>query len=231
MLPDGVPWQCEFCQGESRKPRASALSRRCTSNALPHRCRDALTSVRAAELAGRQAEKGALAKRARAALDEQGPAYAALIAIKECFAVKEVYGVSFVDLSIYERDEKALRVGVDEDAFEHCYLIRGGFGDDKSDALLPGTRWVKLRELLENVSSATQLSLLSEFDKSIEAKLVAARRLAQEELDEQQQIRFLLSRLHPCAPVLCSQTMLPSCRSLFSVVCRRAQPSALPCSH
>ena len=124
MLPDGVPWQCEFCQGESRKPRASPQSRRCTSNALPHRCRDALTSARAAELAGRQAEKGALAKRARAALDEQGPAYAALIAIKECFAVKEVYGVSFFDLSIYERDEKALRVGVDEDAFEHCYLIR-----------------------------------------------------------------------------------------------------------
>ena len=50
---------------------------------------------------------------------------------------------------------------------------------------MPGTRWVKLRELLENVSSATQLSMLSKFDKSLEAKLVAARRLALEELDEQ----------------------------------------------
>ena len=178
-------WVCEFCNGTSGRPRASPGSRRCTSNALPHRCRDALVAARLKEQEELAVKKSGRAKRAREALEEQQqrPDFVAFISTKECFSIKEVMGISFINLEALSEGEQ--RGGVDAADYSHEYLVRGGFGDagDEKDALMPGTRWVALLELMENVPLG-QLALLEAFDLALAKEMAAARRLVQEERAE-----------------------------------------------
>ena len=145
---EAVPWVCEFCHGESGKPRASPGSRHCTSNKAPHKCREALAAARERERAELAAKKGARIKRVREVLEEQQhqPGLAALIASKDCLSIKEVLGVSFVNFEALSEGEQ--RGGVDSSDYCPEYLVRGGFGDagHDRDALVPGTRWVALAE-------------------------------------------------------------------------------------
>ena len=181
--PDG--WVCEFCNGASGKPRASSGSRRCTSNKVPHKCRDALATARQAEKEELAARKGGRAKRVREAFEEQRqqPGYAAIIGAKECFSIKEVLGVSCLNLDSLNEGEQ--RGGVDAADYCHEYLVRGGFGDDGDgkDALMPGTRWVALSELMENIPSA-ELALLEAFDAQLAREMAEARRHIREERAE-----------------------------------------------
>ena len=181
-----LAWVCEFCKGASGKPRASPGSRRCTSNAAPHHCRDALAAARVRDKEELAASKGARKKRAREALEEtqQMPGYAAIIAAKDCFAIKEVLGVSYINLESLSEGEQ--RGGVDASDYCHEYLVRGGFGDagDQKDALMPGTRWVSLADLIMNCSSATELTLLDGFDRKLAEDMATARRMMREEIAE-----------------------------------------------
>ena len=178
-------WVCEFCKGASGKPRASPGSRRCTSNAAPHKCREALAAARTREKEELATSKGVRLKRAREALVEQSqqPGYAAMIAAKECFSIKEVLGVSFINLEALGEGEQ--RGGVDPADYSPEYLVRGGFGDDGDgkDALMPGTRWVALSELMENTPSA-ELALLEAFDAQLAREMAEARRHIREERAE-----------------------------------------------
>ena len=178
-------WVCEFCKGASGKPRASPGSRRCTSNAAPHKCREALAAARTREKEELAISKGVRLKRAREALVEQSqqPGYAAIIAAKECFSIKEVLGVSFINLEALGEGEQ--RGGVDPADYSPEYLVRGGFGDagDERDALMPGTRWVSLTELMVNCSG-DQRALLSAFDSQLASEMSESRRLIQEDLRE-----------------------------------------------
>ena len=71
-------------------------------------------------------------------------------------------------------------------ATSRVYLVRGGFGDagNAEDALMPGTRWVGLAELMASDNSSTNCELLSAFDEQLAGEMRDARRLRQEELGE-----------------------------------------------
>ena len=152
---EAVPWVCEFCHGESGKPRASPGSRRCTSNKAPHKCREALAAARERERAELAAKKGARIKRVREVLEEQQhqPGLAALIASKDCLSIKEVLGVSFVNFEALSEGEQ--RGGVDSSDYCPEYYLGprrlGDAGDDR-DALIFGTRWVAM-DLMPNCCS------------------------------------------------------------------------------
>ena len=182
-FPDG--WVCEFCNGTSGRPRASPGSRRCTSNKAPYKCRDALAAARQTEKEELAARKSGRAKRVREVLDELQlrPGYAAFISSKECFFIHEVLGVSSVNLEALTEGEQ--RGGVDPADYCPEYLVRGGFGDagNEKDALMPGTRWVALLELMDNIPLG-QLALLEAFDSALAKEMAAARRLVQEERAE-----------------------------------------------
>ena len=184
MSDDAVeePWVCEFCKGLSGKPRASSRARSCTSNSKKFPCRNMLAAARDEEQEERG--RGARLKRARAAVEEQPAGFSALIAQKRCFKIYEVYGVSYFDLAAIAADDGLLRNGVDNDEREYQYLVRGGFGDHSKDALIPGTRWVVLRELYETCAMAN-LDLLEKFDKELVQEMKLAREEIMEELHKQ----------------------------------------------
>ena len=173
-------WKCEFCHGQSGKARASTNSRRCESNRKPWACRDALKLARQAEKD--EKEKQSPMKRGRCAMQAQSGAYAAIIATKKCFNITEVYGVCFFHLDSITEDDSQLRNGIHEDDAAHHYLVRGMFGDHKQDALIPGTRWVLLRELFE-CCRATNLEKLTAFDDALAQEM----KQAKEELVQQMQ--------------------------------------------
>ena len=173
-----APWSCVICQGASGKPRASPRSQRCTSNKKPWRCRDALTAVLEKERATLSHQMEVSSKRAREALEEQSSAYAAIILAKQCFAIDEVCGVCYFDCAKLcgPDGERKQRTGVEEAEYDYQYLIRGGFGDDRDDSLIPGTRWVSLTELFNNCSVA-DLDMLDAFDTANKERTSAARKL------------------------------------------------------
>jgi len=175
-----VAWVCEFCNGASGKPRASENSRRCTSNKKPWNCRDALTEARRREREA-QGQQGRM-KRARVQLQGQPSAYAAIIAEKNIYRIDEVYGVSFFDLDAI-REDNVLRNGIEADEREHQYLVRGLFGDSKDDAAkLPGTRWVKLRDIYKTCGVGVATSALEAFDASLVEEMKTARENVVEEI-------------------------------------------------
>ena len=47
-------------------------------------------------------------------------------------------------------DDRAKRAGCKADDNNIAYKVRGGFGADKDDELIPDTRWIKLSELVYN---------------------------------------------------------------------------------
>ena len=117
-------------------------------------------------------------RRAREALKEQSSAYAAIILAKQCFTIDEVCGVCYFDCAKLSGSdgERKQRTGVDEAEHDYQYLIRGGFGDDKYDSFIPGTRWVSLTELFNNCSVA-DLDMLDAFDTANKERTSVARKL------------------------------------------------------
>ena len=143
----------------------------------PWFCRDKLHALCVQEKAGKQR-----LKRARVEMQAQPAGYAAIIAAKQCFQIDEVHGVSFFDLASIANNDGLLRNGIQVDDHEHHYLVRGMFGDHKQDALIPGTRWVLLRELFE-CCRATNLEKLTAFDDALAQEM----KQAKEELVQQMQ--------------------------------------------
>ena len=64
-----------------------------------------------------------------------------------CFAVREVIGIDLC-VAASERQKRAGRP-LDDDNIS--YKVRGGFGEDEEDELIPDTRWVTLAELVANM--------------------------------------------------------------------------------
>ena len=93
-----------------------------------------------------------------------------------------MYVVSFFDLDAI-REDNVLRNGIEADAREHQYLVRGLFGDSKDDAAkLPGTRWVKLRDIYETCGVGAATSALEAFDASLVEEMKTARENVVEEI-------------------------------------------------
>ena len=40
-----------------------------------------------------------------------------------------------------------------------AYKVRGGFGEDKDDELIPETRWIRLSELVHNMDERSLIAL------------------------------------------------------------------------
>ena len=53
--------------------------------------------------------------------------------------------------------------------------VRGGWGEDKDDDFIPGTRWVELAELVANVNE-TQLKKLDAFAATLAATIKDTRK-------------------------------------------------------
>ena len=161
MADEEVFWECAYCEGEHGCPRASAGSPRCTAS----QCKAAHTAARAA----------ARARLPVVALD------APKAEPTTCFKIKEVLGVSLCTEKMTDEESRCGRARSDD---EICYQVRGKFGksmDEDIDDMLPGTRWVKLPELVENIDEAG-CALLDAFAKDL-AKVAkqARKRLRQSE--------------------------------------------------
>ena len=98
-----------------------------------------------------------------------------------CFKVREVLGV---DLCL-AADDREMRAGRSADDDNVAYKVRGGFGEDKDDELIPDTRWVKLAELTANMSES-QLASLDTWAGKLQKVLKEARKRKrqQQENDE-----------------------------------------------
>ena len=69
-----------------------------------------------------------------------------------CFNICEVvHGLCMgIDMRM-AADDRAKRAGCKADDNNIAYKVRGGFGADKDDELIPDTRWIKLSELVYNI--------------------------------------------------------------------------------
>ena len=152
-------WECAYCEGQHGLPRASANSLRCTAS----QCKDAHTAARAA---------------ARTALPVVVPC-APKAEPTRCFKIKEVLGVSMCTEKMTDEESRCGRARSDE---EICYQLRGKFGksnDEDVDDMVPGTRWVKLTELVENIDEAG-CELLDSFAKELAKAAKQARKRLRE---------------------------------------------------
>ena len=87
--------------------------------------------------------------------DESEAALPAKVEPTACYKIRDVLGI---DMCV-KSDSRGKRAGcklVDDNI---SYKIRGGFGEDKDDELIPDTRWVKLPELLANMDAASLKAL------------------------------------------------------------------------
>jgi hypothetical protein len=115
--------------------------------------------------------------RRRAAAKESGlqrtalaPA-AAAVKRTSCFKIREVVGV---DLCV-AADGRQKRAGRPLDADNMAYKVRGGYGEDKDDELIPDTRWVNLSELVANLDDRS-LVVLDSWANGLQKVLKAARK-------------------------------------------------------
>ena len=95
-----------------------------------------------------------------------------------CFKIREVVGI---DMRV-AADDRAKRAGCKADDNNIAYKVRGGFGADKDDELIPDTHWIKLSELVYNMDERALASL----DKWA-GKLQKAAREARERLRAEQE--------------------------------------------
>ena len=152
-------WDCAYCEGRNGLPRASTNSVRCTAS----QCKDAQTAERAA---------------ARTALPVVAPC-APKAEPTTCFKIKEVLGVSMCTEKMTDEESRCGRARSDE---EICYQLRGKFGkssDEDVDDMVPGTTWVKLIELVENIDEAG-CALLDSFARELAKATKQARKRLRE---------------------------------------------------
>ena len=121
---------CTICRGTRGRAQRSPHSLTC----LYDKCKRELTKRNQEADAGPASDE----------FPGTGPMY--------CYKVKEVLGVSLNLLStMSDYQKRAGRKATDEDI---GVQVRGGFGEDESDGLMPGTRWVTLHELVDNIDEA-----------------------------------------------------------------------------
>ena len=72
-----------------------------------------------------------------------------------CFKIRKVLGIDMC-VAANPRQQRAGRKAGDDNI---SYKVRGGFGEDKDDELVPETRWVKLSDLVFNMSDSSLASL------------------------------------------------------------------------
>ena len=72
-------------------------------------------------------------------------------------------------------DNRAKRAGCKADDNNIAYKVRGGFGADKDDELIPDTHWIKLSELVYNIDERALASLDKWAGKLQKAEREAAR--------------------------------------------------------
>ena len=140
-----VFWECYICSGENGRERKSEGSVICAHNS----CVKEHTRRRKAAR-GEDSERTALALPPKAARTS-------------CFKVRDVVGVDLC-VTASERQRRAGRT-LDEDNIS--YKVRGGFGEDKDDELIPDTRWVPLSELVANMDERT-LGVLDKWAATLE---------------------------------------------------------------
>ena len=137
-IEDEEPFEdCVVCGGERGREQRSEGSAICKHESCKREY--------AARRAGRgndEAERTALAPLPKAARTS-------------CFKIREVLGVDMC-VAASARQQRAGRK-MDDDNIS--YKVRGGFGEDKDDELMPETRWVKLAELVSNMDERSLASL------------------------------------------------------------------------
>ena len=151
---DGVFWDCYICQGQMGRERKCHNSPICKHNS----CVKEHTRRRKAA----RSEDG----------DRTALAPAPKAARTSCFIIRDVVGV---DLCV-EANERQRRVGRALDEDNISYKVRGGFGEDKDDEMLPDTRWVPLSELVANFREQD----LKDLDKWAAALEKSAKKLRKE---------------------------------------------------
>ena len=72
-----------------------------------------------------------------------------------CFKIREVLGIDMCVAANPRQKRAGCKAGDDNIS----YKVRGGFGEDKDDELVPETRWVKLSDLVFNMSDSSLASL------------------------------------------------------------------------
>ena len=73
-----------------------------------------------------------------------------------CFKIPEVLGV---DMCVAASPRGQQRAGRKADDDNIAYEVRGGFGEDKDDELIPETRWIRLSELVHNMDERSLIAL------------------------------------------------------------------------
>ena len=147
---------CYICEGANNRPRRSSGSPVCkfTGCIKEHR--------------RRRNERAPIEERTALA----PPAKAARTA---CFEVREVVGI---DLCVAASDRQK-RAGRPLDDDNISYKVRGGFGEDEDDELIPDTRWVTLSELAANIPESG-LKDLDKWASKLQTAVKAARKRLQE---------------------------------------------------
>ena len=87
-----------------------------------------------------------------------------------------------VDLCV-TASPRQMRAGRALDEDNISYKVRGGFGDDKDDELIPDTRWVALSELVANMGER-ELSALDKWAAALEKTAKQLRRRLREQRRE-----------------------------------------------
>jgi hypothetical protein len=128
---------CEVCHGENGRKRKSDGSTICRFDGCVREYR----RRRAARRDGVD-QPEALAPPAKAARTS-------------CFKIREVLGIDMC-VAANPRQKRAGRKAGDDNI---SYKVRGGFGEDKDDELMPETRWVKLSDLVFNMNDSSLASL------------------------------------------------------------------------
>ena len=95
-----------------------------------------------------------------------------------CFKIRDVVGV---DLCV-EASARQRRVGRALDEHNISYKVRGGFGEDKDDEMLPDTRWVPLSELAANLKEQ-DLKALDKWAAALEKSAKTLRKELQKRRD------------------------------------------------
>jgi len=97
-----------------------------------------------------------------------------------CFKIREILGV---DMCV-AASPRAKRAGCELSATNVAYKVRGGFGADKDDELLPDTRWVPMHELVANMDEPALAALDTWANKLQKTAKEARKKLRRERREE-----------------------------------------------
>lgn len=137
-IEDEEPYSdCVVCFGERLREQRSEGSAICKHDSCKREY-----ARRRAGLGTDEAERTALAPPAKAARTS-------------CFKIREVLGVDMC-VAASPRQQRAGRKADDDNI---AYKVRGGFGEDKDDELIPETRWIRLSELVHNMDERSLIAL------------------------------------------------------------------------